>query len=106
MHWDARVELPERLIVEILRAAEHDGATVVTRCRAVGLQRSNGRVTGVELAPDGGLAMVGIEADGTGNAPMEPVASRNGSSPAHAPVVVHAPLVINASGPWADGRPG
>src|SRR5512141_926727 len=43
-YWDGQVELPERLIVEILRAAETFGATVVTRSRAVGLRRKDGRV--------------------------------------------------------------
>ncbi len=55
------MELPERLIVEILRAAEGYGATVATRCRAVGLRRSGGRVTGVSLRADAGMPLVGLE---------------------------------------------
>jgi glycerol-3-phosphate dehydrogenase len=88
-YWDGQVELPERLIVEILRAAEGYGATVVTRCRAVSLQRSGGRVTGVMLATGAGMPLVGLD----------------NATPAGSDRVVEvkAPLVINASGPWADG---
>jgi glycerol-3-phosphate dehydrogenase len=88
-YWDGQVELPERLVVEILRAAEGWGATIVTRCRAMELRRVGRCVTGVTIAPDTGLAMVGIA-----------------ELPEAGPVTtmeVHAPLVINASGPWADG---
>ena len=88
-YWDGQVELPERLIVEILRAAEGYGTTVATRCRAVGLQRAGGRVTGVALAADAGMPLVGLED-----------AAPAGSDRV---VEVRAPLVINASGPWADG---
>ena len=88
-YWDGQVELPERLIVEILRAAEGYGATVATRCRAVGLRRSGGRVTGISLRADAGMPLVGLEdAGGPGSDRV---------------VEVSAPLVINASGPWADG---
>lgn len=88
-YWDGQVELPERLIVEILRAAETFGATVLTRSRAVGLRRAGGRVVGVTLRSDAGMPMVGL--DDAGWPPSDRV------------VEVNAPLVINASGPWADG---
>ncbi|HEX2754269.1 MAG TPA: glycerol-3-phosphate dehydrogenase/oxidase [Candidatus Limnocylindrales bacterium] len=91
LYWDGQVELPERLVVEILRAAEQFGATVVTHCRAVDLRLVDGRVDGVTLAADGGLAAVGVPDSGPAGLP--------GSS---ATAEVRAPLVVNASGPWAD----
>ena len=90
LYWDGQVELPERLVVEILRAAELFGATIVTRCRAVGLRIADEKVLGVTIAPDSGLEAVGLGA-----------ASMPSLSPA-SPAEVSAPLVINASGPWAD----
>lgn len=90
LYWDGQVELPERLVVAILRAAEHFGATVVTRCRAVGLRLVDGRVDGVTLEPDGGLAAVGLPEGGAARGQLSASAQ------------VSAPLVINASGPWAD----
>ncbi|HEY6014824.1 MAG TPA: glycerol-3-phosphate dehydrogenase/oxidase [Candidatus Limnocylindrales bacterium] len=90
LYWDGQVELPERLVVEVLRAAERFGATVVTRCQAVGLRVVDGRVDGVTLAADTGLEAVGL-ADGPQRTTMNQTASE-----------VRAPLVINASGPWAD----
>lgn len=90
LYWDGQVELPERLLVEILRSAEHFGTTVVTRCRAVGLRLVDGRVQGVTLAGDAGLAAVGLADGPVGGGAQSPTAG------------VSAPLVINASGPWAD----
>jgi len=91
LYWDGQVELPERLVVEILRAAEHFGATVVTRCRAVRLRLVEGRVDGVTLESDAGLAAVGLPDAGSAGAGRSPAAAE-----------VSTPLVINASGPWAD----
>ena len=90
LYWDGQVELPERLVVEILRAAEQFGATIVTRCRAVGLRIIDRRVGGLTIAPDAGLDAVGLADD--------PPAGTPTSSSAE----VSAPLIINASGPWAD----
>jgi glycerol-3-phosphate dehydrogenase len=89
IYWDGQVELPERLVVEILRAAEHFGATIVTRCRAVGLQIVDDKVRGVTIAPDAGLDAVGLEAS--------PLAGLSTSF-----AEISTPIVINASGPWAD----
>ncbi|HLO35600.1 MAG TPA: FAD-dependent oxidoreductase, partial [Candidatus Deferrimicrobium sp.] len=81
LYWDGQVELPERLVVEILRAAEQFGATIVTRCRAVGLRLVHGTVRGVTIAPDTGLEAVGL---------ADPPTGRPTSSSAE----VSAPLVI------------
>ena len=72
---DAQVELPERLVLDALRAAQEAGTEVRNHATATGLRRdADGRVVGVEL--DGTL-------DGQD-------------------AVVSAGRVINATGPWAD----
>jgi glycerol-3-phosphate dehydrogenase len=71
---DAQVELPERLVIEALRAAQDRGAVVRNHVAATGLLRQQGRVTGVEITD----ALSGEM------------------------VAVRAPLVINAAGPWLD----
>jgi glycerol-3-phosphate dehydrogenase len=75
LYWDAQVELPERLVIDALRAAQEVGAEVRNHAAGTGLVREpGGRVTGVELTGtlDGATA------------------------------VVSAARVINATGPWAD----
>ena len=74
LYHDAQVELPERLVVETLRAAADRGAVVCNHVAATGLRRERGRVSGIELADvlSGEMA------------------------------AVRAPLVINAAGPWLD----
>jgi glycerol-3-phosphate dehydrogenase len=75
LYWDAQVELPERLVLDALRAAQEAGTEVRNHATATGLRRdADGRVVGVEL--DGTL-------DGQD-------------------AVVSAGRVINATGPWAD----
>lgn len=75
LYWDAQVELPERLVLDALRAAQDDGTEVRNHVAAVGLRR----------APDG--RVLGVELDGT----------LDGRTAA-----VTAGRVINATGPWAD----
>ena len=74
LYHDAQVELPERLVVETLRAAEDRGAVVRNHVAASGLLRERGRVAGLELTDvlSGDMA------------------------------AVRSPLVINAAGPWLD----
>jgi glycerol-3-phosphate dehydrogenase len=75
LYWDAQVELPERLVLDALRAAQEAGTEVRNHAAATGLRRElTGRVVGVEL-------------DGT----------LDGHQAA-----VTAARVINATGPWAD----
>ncbi|MET1231438.1 MAG: glycerol-3-phosphate dehydrogenase/oxidase [Candidatus Limnocylindrales bacterium] len=75
LYWDAQVELPERLVLDALRAAEDAGAGVRNHVAATGLRRdASGRVVGVELE-----------------------ATLDGRS-----AVVSSGRVINATGPWAD----
>jgi glycerol-3-phosphate dehydrogenase len=73
-YWDGQAELPERLVIEILRRATDHGAVVRNYVSAGALTRVEGRVATVTLTDvrKGGQAEVGI---GT---------------------------VINATGPWAD----
>jgi len=74
LYWDAQVELPERLVIDALRAAQEAGAEVRNHVSATGLRRGDGRVAAVELAGtlDGATALA------------------------------MAPRIINATGPWAD----
>jgi glycerol-3-phosphate dehydrogenase len=74
LYWDAQVELPERLVIDALRAAAAAGAEVRNHVAATGLRIAYGRANAVELTGtlDGAAA------------------------------VVKAVRVINASGPWAD----
>jgi glycerol-3-phosphate dehydrogenase len=75
LYWDAQVELPERLVLDTLRAAQDSGAEVRNHAAATGLRRdAAGRVIGVELRGtlDGAAASV------------------------------TATRVINATGPWSD----
>lgn len=74
LYWDAQVELPERLVIDALRAAQEAGAEVRNHVAATGLRRGDGQVAGLELA-----------------------GTLDGAS-----AVVLAPRVINATGPWAD----
>lgn len=74
LYWDAQVELPERLVIDALRAADAAGAKVRNHVAATGLRVAYGRATALEL---------------TG--------TLDGAS-----AVVKAVRVINATGPWAD----
>jgi glycerol-3-phosphate dehydrogenase len=74
LYWDAQVELPERLVIDALRAAAAAGAEVRNHAAATGLRLEYGRATALEVTGtlDGAAA------------------------------VVRAARIINASGPWAD----
>jgi glycerol-3-phosphate dehydrogenase len=74
MYWDAQVELPERLVIDALRAAADAGSTVRNHVRPTGLVRDAGSVTALELT-----------SETTGQT-----------------AVVRTSQVVNASGPWAD----
>jgi len=74
LFWDGQVELPERLVIEVLRRASEAGADVRNYVAAIGLRRRGGRARAVELL--------------------------DLRTNQHATVAVDA--VINASGPWAD----
>lgn len=74
LYWDGQVELPERLVIEVLRRAVEGGAVARNHVAAVGLQRRGRHVSAVEL-----LDM------------------RTGER-----AVVPAEAVVNASGPWVD----
>ena len=72
-YYDAQVRFPERLVVEnLLDAAEH-GCSVKTHTRVLEILRDRGRVSGVKWRESGGAS---------GEA--------------------HAPLIVNAAGPWVD----
>ncbi len=73
-YYDGQVELAERLSVEIALAAIAAGAVVLNHARAARILRSEGRVSGVEFVD---------ELTGTTYA-------------------AHAPVVVNAAGPWVD----
>jgi glycerol-3-phosphate dehydrogenase len=75
LYWDAQIELPERLVLDALRAAVDAGAEVRNHAAAIGLRRGKGG------------QVVGVELDGT----------LDGRA-----AVVSAGRVINATGPWAD----
>ena len=75
LYWDAQVELPERLVLDALRAAQAAGTEVRNHVAATGLRR------------DGGGRVVGVELSGT----------LDGAS-----ATVLAGRTINATGPWAD----
>ncbi|MGZ6344768.1 MAG: FAD-dependent oxidoreductase [Candidatus Limnocylindrales bacterium] len=53
-YWDAQVELPERLVLEALRAAVEAGAQVRNHVAATGLEIVDGQVRGVHLTAAGG----------------------------------------------------
>jgi glycerol-3-phosphate dehydrogenase len=74
LYWDGQVELPERLVLDALRAAAAAGAEVRNHVAATGLRMQDGRVTALELTGtlDGAAATVLTD------------------------------RVINATGPWAD----
>jgi glycerol-3-phosphate dehydrogenase len=74
LYWDAQVELPERLVIDALRAAAAAGAEVRNHVAATGLRLDGGRVTALGLTGtlDGAAA------------------------------TVHTDRIINATGPWAD----
>jgi glycerol-3-phosphate dehydrogenase len=74
MYWDAQVVLPERLVIEALRAAEDAGAIIRNHVEATGVEMKNRGVEGVDLT-----------------------STEDGRS-----VSVGARHLINASGPWAD----
>lgn len=74
LYWDAQVELPERLVIHALRAAQDLGATILNHSEATGVDFKNGAVDGLELT-----------------------SSIDGRT-----VVVRSRCVVNASGPWAD----
>jgi glycerol-3-phosphate dehydrogenase len=73
-YWDAQLELPERLVIELLRGAAGDGAVVRNHVAAAALQRRGGTVAGLELR--------GILDTETAE--------------------VRTATVINAAGPWVD----
>jgi glycerol-3-phosphate dehydrogenase len=81
LYWDAQVELPERLVIEALRAADEAGAELRNHVAATGLIVENGGVSAVHLTAAQELPGR-VEDAGT--------------------ATVATPLVINASGPWAD----
>lgn len=74
LYWDGQVELPERLVIEVLRRAVDSGAVVRNHVAAAGLVRRGGRVAGVEVLD-----------------------VRTGER-----AVVAADVIVNASGPWVD----
>lgn len=73
-YWDAQLELPERLVIELLRDAAGDGAVVRNHVAATALQRRGGSVDGLELR---GILDAEI-------------------------AEVRTATVINAAGPWVD----
>lgn len=73
-YWDAQLEFPERLVIELLREAEGDGAVVRNHVAAATLRRRGGTVVGLELR--------GMLDDETAE--------------------VRTGRVINAAGPWVD----
>lgn len=83
VYYDAQVEYAERLAVENALSARHHGALIVTYARVDGLILDNRAVRGVEFTD-----------------------VLNGNV-----YTAHAPLIINAAGPWVDkilaslGRP-
>lgn len=74
LFWDGQVELPERLVIEVLRQAAELGAQVRNHVAAVGLRRQGRAIAAVELRD----VQLGHEA------------------------TVFVDKVVNASGPWAD----
>jgi glycerol-3-phosphate dehydrogenase len=88
LYYDAQVEYAERLCVEnALDAAAH-GARVLTYARVTRVLAKEGRVSGVEFED--------VLAKDMARAPMS-------GHDAPAPVYrAHAPLVLNAAGPWVD----
>jgi glycerol-3-phosphate dehydrogenase len=72
-YYDAQARYPERLVVENVRDAVANGATLKTYTSATRIRVERGRVTGIEWRTARG---------GTGTAA--------------------APLVVNAAGPWVD----
>lgn len=73
-YWDAQLELPERLVIELLREAEGDGAVVRNHVAAAALRRRGRTVVGLELR-----GMLDAEI-----------------------AEVRTARVINAAGPWID----
>ena len=71
---DAQCEFPERLVAEWLVEAMATGAVVRNHTQALEITRSNGRVTGARL--------------------RDRISGQEYS--------VSAPVIVNASGPWAD----
>ncbi len=74
LYWDAQVELPERLVIHALRAAEELGAVILNHAEATGVEFKDGQCDSLELT-----------------------SAINGRT-----AVVRARSVVNASGPWAD----
>jgi glycerol-3-phosphate dehydrogenase len=72
-YYDAQARFPERLVVENVRDAVVNGATLRTYARVTTIRVERGRVTGVEWRDASG-----------------------------APGGARAPLVVNAAGPWVD----
>lgn len=74
LFWDGQAQLPERLVIEVLRRAGAAGAVIRNYVEPLGLERTDGRVKGISL--------------------------RDVVSGASASVATS--VVVNASGPWAD----
>ena len=72
-YFDAQVTFPERLVVENIRDAVENGAELGTHKRVTNLLVEHGRVRGVQWCDGAGVR---------GEA--------------------HAPVVVNAAGPWVD----
>ncbi|MDQ1706995.1 MAG: glycerol-3-phosphate dehydrogenase [Pyrinomonadaceae bacterium] len=79
LYFDAQVEFAERLVVENVLSAVAHGATVVTYARVDKLSIANNRVTAVEYS----------------YGPQGTAGNREHHS-------AHAPVVVNAAGPWID----
>jgi glycerol-3-phosphate dehydrogenase len=73
LYYDAQVEFPERLVLEIARSAQKFGAEVLMHTRVTNLAVENGAVSGVEYVSEGGQKQF-----------------------------AEARVVINAAGPWID----
>lgn len=77
VYWDAQVALPERLVLDALRAAEDAGATIRNYVAVRRLETGHHRISGVTLSDTA-----------TGAAAQS--------------AVVRTGRLINATGPWAD----
>lgn len=73
LYYDAQVEFPERLVLEIVRSAREFCAEVFTHTRVTSFAVEDGKVTGVEFISEDGQKQF-----------------------------AEASVVINAAGPWID----
>lgn len=74
LYYDGQCRYPERLSFSYLQDAVAQGAMVANHCRVVGLEKSNGRISGVRAVDK----LTGEE------------------------VLVRCKLLVNAAGPWVD----